>query len=249
MIVGAVLSVVVMVVAGVLLHYVTAHNHPAAKPSVSVEQTADDAASKAPETTEEAAKPPLTDELLTLVNYQYSVPESWSVDLVEVQNGAMMDKRAAGDFKLMMDAAREAGVHPYVRNAYRSKSLQEALFERKVKQYTADGYSREEAEKLAQEWVAYPGTSEHQLGLAADVVDSNYQELDEQQETTDTQKWLMENAHLYGFILRYPTEKKDITHTNYEPWHYRYVGRENALKIYESGLCLEEYLEENYDLQ
>ena len=94
------------------------------------------------------------------------------------------------------------------------------------------------------------GTSEHEAGLALDIVASNYQELNEEQEKTPVQKWLMENCHKYGFVLRYPTEKKDITKINYEPWHYRYVGVKNATFMKEKNLCLEEYIEylKNYDL-
>ncbi len=184
----------------------------------------------------------LTDELLTLVNYKYPVPDDWKLDLVEIQNGAQMDKRAAEHFNDMLKDAKAAGVNPYVRTAYRSKSFQQQIYDKKINGYLDDGYSKEEAEKLTLEWVSYPGKSEHQLGLSADIVDRDYQTLDETQENTDTQKWLMENSWKYGFILRYPNDKKAITHINYEPWHYRYVGKENAKKIYDSGLCLEEYL-------
>lgn len=96
----------------------------------------------------------------------------------------------------------------------------------------------EEAGKV----VAVPGTSEHQLGLAVDIVDTNYQILDEAQENTAVQKWLMEHSWEYGFILRYPSDKGHITGIIYEPWHYRYVGREAAREMYEQGLCMEEYV-------
>ena len=91
--------------------------------------------------------------------------------------------------------------------------------------------------------MARPGTSEHQLGLALDIVDLDYQQLDTRQEETPEQKWLMENSWKYGFILRYPTDKSNITGIIYEPWHYRYVGKEAAKVIHEKGICLEEYLE------
>ena len=92
--------------------------------------------------------------------------------------------------------------------------------------------------------VAVPGTSEHQLGLAVDIVDVNYQLLDTNQENTAVQKWLLENSWRYGFILRYPTDQTDVTGIVYEPWHYRYVGKEYAQDIYKKGLCLEQYLEQ-----
>ena len=91
--------------------------------------------------------------------------------------------------------------------------------------------------------VAVPGTSEHQLGLALDIVDADNQLLDESQENTAVQKWLMEHSWEYGFILRYPNDKSEITGIIYEPWHYRYVGKEDAEKIHSQGVCLEEYLQ------
>ena len=91
-------------------------------------------------------------------------------------------------------------------------------------------------------WVARPGTSEHQTGLAVDIVDTSYQILDEGQENTPVQQWLMAHCAEYGFILRYPTDKSEITGVGYEPWHYRYVGVEAAREIMANGLCLEEYL-------
>ena len=90
--------------------------------------------------------------------------------------------------------------------------------------------------------VALPGTSEHALGLALDLISNEYTELDERQEETPEAKWLAQNCHKYGFILRYPPEKTNITGIIYEPWHYRYVGEEHAAKIMEKGITLEEYL-------
>ena len=90
--------------------------------------------------------------------------------------------------------------------------------------------------------MARPGASEHQTGLAVDIVDINYQLLDEGQEDTAVQIWLMAHCAEYGFILRYPTDKSELTGVSYEPWHYRYVGTEAARAIMGGGLCLEEYL-------
>ena len=90
--------------------------------------------------------------------------------------------------------------------------------------------------------VAVPGTSEHATGLAVDIISSEYEELDDRQGNTDEQKWLMEHCWEYGFILRYPEEKADITGIIYEPWHYRYVGEETAKEITEQGITLEEYI-------
>ena len=147
----------------------------------------------------------------------------------------------------MLDACKAAGLRPVVRSSYRSQATQKRLYENKVSQWKGYGYSEEEARKKAATIVAVPGTSEHQLGLAVDIIDYNYPYLNEQQETMPTQKWLMENSWRYGFILRYPNEKSDITGIIYEPWHYRYVGEEAAAEIYELGVTLEEYLDMFYE--
>jgi len=90
--------------------------------------------------------------------------------------------------------------------------------------------------------VAVPGTSEHQLGLAVDIVDLDHQLLDETQEDTPVQRWLLAHSWEYGFILRYPSEKSELTGIIYEPWHYRYVGKEHAKVMFQQGVCLEEYV-------
>ena len=120
--------------------------------------------------------------------------------------------------------------------------LPDALYDNKVSEWMEQGYSREEAREKAGHQVAVPGTSEHQLGLAVDIVDVNYQLLDTNQENTAVQKWLLENSWRYGFILRYPKGAEEKTEITYEPWHWRYVGVENAAKINASGLCFEDYI-------
>ena len=122
------------------------------------------------------------------------------------------------------------------------KVRREKLKEDKEARLIREGYPENEVEDEAAKVVAYPGTSEHQLGLALDIVDVSYQQLDTEQENTPVQQWLMKNSWKYGFVLRYPTDKSDITGIIYEPWHYRYVGKEAAAEIYENKLCLEEYL-------
>ena len=124
-----------------------------------------------------------------------------------------------------------------------TQEYQEKLFQNKVSRLIAQGYSEADATVEAGKSVAVPGTSEHQLGLAVDIVDINNQHLDESQESTAVQKWLMEHCWEYGFILRYPNDKSEITGIIYEPWHYRYVGHEDAEQIHSLGVCLEEYLE------
>ena len=151
---------------------------------------------------------------------------------------------ATTDLQEMMDAGRAAGFDPMVCSGFRTWAKQEYLFQRRIQRYVDQGYTWEEAEEMAPMWVARPGTSEHQAGLAVDIVSAAYQVLDETQEDTATQQWLLEHCWEYGFILRYPTDKSELTKVGYEPWHYRYVGREAALEMRDSGLCLEEYLEQ-----
>ena len=131
----------------------------------------------------------------------------------------------------------------YVRSSYRTNGTQTTLYNNKVNYYRNLGYSKETAKVKAGKWVARPGTSEHQLGLALYIVSTSYTNLDQKQENTKEQKWLMANSYKYGFILRYPSDKCDLTGINYEPWHYRYVGKMAAKEIYEKGICLEEYLQ------
>lgn len=179
---------------------------------------------------------------LLLVNPWNTLPEGFSVQLTTLKNGHAIDERAYPELQAMMDAARAEGLSPIICSSYRTQEKQQALFDAQVNKNLAQGYSREEAERKAGEWVAVPGTSEHQSGLAIDIVSLDYQILDENQEKTPEQKWLMENCWKYGFILRYPTDKSELTGIGYEPWHYRYVGKEAAKEITEKGLCLEEYL-------
>ena len=180
---------------------------------------------------------------LTLVNWQHSLPENFSIpEFTQLRNGHSIDSRAYPALQAMMDDARAAGLQPLICSSYRTGATQERLFGQEVQSWLDRGYAREEATNRAAMWVARPGTSEHQTGLAVDIVDMSYQILDERQESTPVQKWLMVHCAEYGFILRYPTDKSALTGINYEPWHYRYVGAEAAKEIMGNGLCLEEYL-------
>ncbi|MDE6108130.1 MAG: M15 family metallopeptidase, partial [Oscillospiraceae bacterium] len=181
---------------------------------------------------------------LILANQNNPLPEDFSVpELTKLKNGHAIDSRAYDSLQAMLDGARAAGYDPMICSSYRSMEKQTDLFERKVQSYLNQGYDREDAEKRAARWVSPPGTSEHQAGLAVDIVDREYQVLNEAQEKRPVQQWLMTHCAEYGFILRYPTGKSDLTGVTYEPWHYRYVGEEAARVIMEGGLCLEEYLE------
>ena len=179
---------------------------------------------------------------LILVNSQNPLPDDFSVNLKKIENGHAVDERIYDALQKMLADARAAGLQPLICSSYRTEEKQQKLFSDKVSRCLDEGYSWKEAEAEAAKWVARPRTSEHQTGLAVDIVDEDYQLLDEKQEDTQVQRWLIRHAPEYGFILRYPNEKWDITGIYYEPWHYRYVGKELAKEITEKNLCLEEYL-------
>ena len=143
---------------------------------------------------------------------------------------------------MMMEMVSDGITDTFVTSAYRSYSYQVGLFEGYIEDHMAEGMTREEAEAAALEYSARPGTSEHQTGLCLDFMTEDMSDLDESFENTAAFRWLSENAYKYGFILRYPSDKVDTTGYKYEPWHYRFVGRAAATEIYNSHLCLEEYL-------
>ena len=182
------------------------------------------------------------DELLTLVNPWNTIPEDWTVDLVTLSDGHRVDSRCYEALQEMMDACRAAGYSPLICAAYRTQETQQSLYDNKVQRLMNSGMGEEEAKTEAAKAVAIPGTSEHQIGLAVDIVDANMQELTAAQEDTEAQKWLMANSWRYGFIHRYPNGKTDITGIIYEPWHYRYVGKDAAQDIFNRDITLEEYL-------
>lgn len=179
---------------------------------------------------------------LLLVNPWNPIPENYEPELTYLRNGQAVDSRCYPELQQMMDDCRAAGFDPLICASYRTMEKREALFEDKEANLIREGYPENEVEVEAAKVVAYPGTSEHQLGLALDIVDVSYQQLDTEQENTPVQQWLMKNSWKYGFVFRYPTDKSDITGIIYEPWHYRYVGKEAAAEMYENKLCLEEYL-------
>ncbi|MCX4370889.1 MAG: M15 family metallopeptidase [Dysosmobacter sp.] len=179
---------------------------------------------------------------LILISKEHPLPENFQPpELTQLRNSHAIDSRVYPSLQKMMDACRAEGLEPLICSSYRTWETQSELFENKVQSCLPKAGSRQEAEELAAQWVARPGTSEHQAGLAVDIVDKSYQLLDEGQEKTAVQNWLMEHCADYGFILRYPTEKSAITGVGYEPWHYRYVGEAAAQAIMSEGLCLEEY--------
>lgn len=175
---------------------------------------------------------------LILVNDDYCVPSDYEVELTELSNGEKVDSRIYPQLQQMFDDARAAGLELFVREGYRTTQDQKDIMNERIQQYQDEGYSRGEAKKLAKEYVAEPGTSEHELGIAVDI------NADMSKCSSDAvYTWLANNAYKYGFIKRYPDDKTEITGVNNEPWHYRYVGVDAALEMQEKGLCLEEYIE------
>jgi len=183
---------------------------------------------------------------LVLVNYENPMEEGYVPELTELEPEYSVDSRIADAAKQMLRDADKAGMGIDICSAYRSVERQEQVFNESLRDRLDRGMSYWDAFADNRLSVAEPGTSEHALGLALDLISNQYTELDKNQEQTKEAKWLAENCHKYGFILRYPPSKTDITGIIYEPWHYRYVGVEDATKIMELGLTLEEYLEEYY---
>lgn len=154
-------------------------------------------------------------------------------------SGELMDSRAARAYEKMYSAAAQEGIYLTPCSGYRSYSTQKRLYYEFYYQYINQGYSSEEAHNLTSKRRNPPGSSEHNIGICMDIIcassSANFQ-------NTKAYAWLDSHAHEYGFILRYPEDKVSVTGVKYEPWHWRYVGVENAASIKNSGLCLEEYL-------
>ena len=177
---------------------------------------------------------------LTLVNEANPLPEDYEPDTAEADNGYLFDIRAVEPLRALLQAGREAGLDLVVTSGWRSWAYQEQLFEDKVARVmSGTGLDRAAAEEAAAEEVARPGTSEHQLGLAVDIISNAHPELNEAWAETEEAQWLKAHCAEYGFILRYPPEKSEITGITWEPWHFRYVGEEAAVYIMENELCLE----------
>lgn len=177
---------------------------------------------------------------IILVNSENPLPENLEIKLSKINGSAKeFDSRAVLELTTMMKDMKTAGVpNIWVQSAYRSTEYQENLYNNKVQEFIVMGKNYEDAERLASKWVNKSETSEHSLGLAVD-----FNNVKPEFENTREFAWLVENAENYGFVLRYKKEKKNITKVNYEPWHWRYVGKEHAIKMNELDMCLEEYVE------
>lgn len=174
---------------------------------------------------------------LILVNKWNPIAESNNIEITELSNGERVDKRIYPYLQKMFDSAQNDGVYPIVASGYRTEQEQREIYNDKFADYKAEGLSDLQAEKETELWVAIPNTSEHQLGLAVDINADGIHSAG-----TQVYEWLKNNAHLYGFINRYPSDKTNITGVTNEPWHYRYVGVKAATEIYNQDICFEEYL-------
>lgn len=178
---------------------------------------------------------------LLLVNRDFILPEDYEVTLAPSiasdPDSLKLDYRVAEHYNEMYLAALEDGIELKPVSGYRSPEKQRANFHKKIDSYMAEGYSEAEATQMASTVVLLPGTSEHNAGLAMDIIS-----LEQDFDQTEEFAWLCENAADYGFIMRYPEDKQHITKIIYEPWHWRYVGVEAAQFMVATGQCFEEYL-------
>lgn len=180
---------------------------------------------------------------LVLINKQHQIPEDYTFELGAIKGSMKCDARIIQELMEMMQAAKDEGVNLEICSPYRDLNRQEVLFNRKINLYMKKGMNYTEAYRTTSQTVTVPGASEHQIGLALDIVSDTYAYLDEGFGETEAGVWLVENSYKYGFILRYPKGKEYITGIEYEPWHFRYVGKEAAAVITEQGITLEEFIE------
>lgn len=232
---------------------------PSAAPSSKVESskvessTGSEAASESVESrdnllglTAAEAKAMLADPLMILVNHTNQMPENYTFETAECGSKTAVNKTlqtvACNAFLELQKAAAAENVTVWMQSGYRSVSYQTNLYEKKTNYYKQQGYDDAKAKEMAAAIVNPPGYSEHNCGLAADLNSPEHTGLDEGFENTAAFRWLCQHAGEYGFILRYPKGAEEKTEITYEPWHWRYVGVENAAKINASGLCFEDYI-------
>ena len=203
-----------------------------AAPSPTPEPTPSPTPRPTPEPTPELPDVDVTSWELRIANLDNNIGD-YAPELELIENNQSFDTRAADALREFIAAARAEGLNVYLSSTYRDYATQNYLYNRKVAQY---------GEEVAKTIVAPPGTSEHQLGLSADITDRYYEFKDSSLENTELYKWMSAHCQEYGFIVRYPKDKEDVTGIIYEPWHFRYVGVEAATYIMEHGLCLEEFV-------
>ncbi|WP_236036862.1 MULTISPECIES: M15 family metallopeptidase [Bifidobacterium] len=176
---------------------------------------------------------------MIVVNRWHRIPDDYPApELTQLANGQQVDSRIYPDLQRMFDAMRADGLDPEVTAGYRTHAQQQQIMSDKVFLYENQGMSAKDATREAEQLVAIPGTSEHEIGLAVDLNAVGAANADANQRVYN---WLAANAWAYGFILRYPDGKTDVTGNQYEPWHYRFVGADVAKAIHDRGITLEEY--------
>ena len=177
------------------------------------------------------------DWMLTVVNEKNKVPLMYTNELVEFA-GVDLDSRIISNLEEMIfDSKNNSGVNLLVSSGYRNAQQQDNRLKKATDENIQKGYAEDEARNIAELVVSKPEYSEHHLGLAVDFNGAK-----DDFASTEEFKWLLENSYKYGFILRYPQDKSDITGRSFKPWHFRYVGEKNAKLIFEQNLCLEEYI-------
>ena len=179
---------------------------------------------------------------LRLVRYEHPLGADYAPELADIENDQQFDARAAAHLNALIQAARDAGYTVYFCSGFRDYDTQSIIYWNHVNDYMDAGMTTEEAHAQTRLSVNYPGASEHQLGLAADLLESKDQEMESWIGGSGLMLWLEENCADYGFVIRYPEDKTEVTGVSYEPWHLRYVGGEAARYIMDNGLCLEEFL-------
>ena len=184
---------------------------------------------------------------LVLVNKQHPIPDDYELKLgsIKTSRGSMKcDRRIIADLEKMIEDARKDGINLVICSPYRPSTRQKYLFNKKVKAYVKSGNSYMDSYYLSAQAVNIPGSSEHEIGLALDIVSDRYSGLNEGFADTDAGKWLAKHCMEYGFVLRYPKGKESITGIEYEPWHFRYVGKAAAEYMSSEDICLEEFKEQ-----
>ncbi len=242
-----ILAVVILAAVGVLLFFLFSNNEGSA-PSEDTSTPTSTSQSTTPETPVESEPvAPIVDPIprdewyMELVNRDTALASTFTVTTANV-DGVPVDARIQEALQDMIDAGNATGLELYVHSGYRTYDRQKTNYDNQVNQQIAAGKTQEEAEAAAAQITAAPGTSEHNLGLGVDIMSESHNSYDTSYKDTDEAKWLAANAATYGFILRYPEGKESITGFAFEPWHYRYVGVDQAQKIVASGLTFEEYL-------
>lgn len=185
---------------------------------------------------------------LVLVNRENQLAEEIVMELYLTESGYQIDSRIQEPYLQLMEAGKAAGMDFTMISGYRSIEQQQTNYDVNYQNYLASGLSEEEARTKTEEYIALPNASEHITGLAVDITSTALANQEGNSglfpdlENYPEGLWLKENAPKFGFVLRYPKEKEAITGINFEPWHFRYVGIENAMYMTEKNLTLEEYI-------